>query len=99
MALITDGIGKLLKKHSFSSVVVLGDRFEMLAASIAVIPFRVPLIHFHGGSITEGAIDDSFRHAITKLSNFHMVETSDFKKRLIQLGEEKKIFMLPAPLL
>lgn len=98
MALITDGIGKLLKKHSFSSVVVLGDRFEMLAASIAVIPFRVPLIHFHGGSITEGAIDDSFRHAITKLSNFHMVETSDFKKRLIQLGEEKKnIYVTGAP--
>ena len=51
---------------------------------------RVPILHFHGGEITGGSYDDSMRHAISKLSNFHFVAEKTFKKRLIQLGEDKR---------
>ncbi len=98
MSEISKAIGEHLSQTSYDAVAVLGDRFEMLAAASAIVPFCVPIIHFHGGSITEGAIDDSFRHAITKLSHFHMVETEDFKNRLKQMGEpEGKIIVTGAP--
>ncbi|MEL1224935.1 MAG: UDP-N-acetylglucosamine 2-epimerase, partial [Candidatus Neomarinimicrobiota bacterium] len=87
---ISAAIGKVLSQNYYDGVAVLGDRFEMLAAASGVVPFCIPIIHFHGGSITEGAIDDSFRHAITKLSHYHMVETKEFKERVLQLGEPKK---------
>ena len=67
---------------------VLGDRFEMFAVASALVPFRVPLVHVHGGEVTLGAIDESFRHAMTKLSHLHMVSTGEYARRLRQLGEE-----------
>lgn len=98
MSKISAAIGKVLKQNHYDGVAVLGDRFEMLAAASGVVPFCIPIIHFHGGSITEGAIDDSFRHAITKLSHYHMVETEEFKERVLQLGEPKKnIIITGAP--
>ena len=68
---------------------MLGDRYEMLAAPCAAITFNIPIIHIYGGAVTEGAIDDLVRHSITKLSSFHLVATEEYKRRLIQLGEEK----------
>ena len=68
-------------------VVVLGDRFEIFAAAIASLVARVPIAHIHGGEVTHGSIDDSFRHAITKMSHFHFVATEEAKNRVIQLGE------------
>ncbi len=98
MSEIQKALGEYLSQTSYDGVAVLGDRFEMLAAASAIVPFCIPIIHFHGGSITEGAIDDSFRHAITKLSHYHMVETENFKNRLKQLGEpENKIVITGAP--
>jgi UDP-hydrolysing UDP-N-acetyl-D-glucosamine 2-epimerase len=98
MSHILQATGELLSETSYDAIAVLGDRFEMLAAASAIVPFCIPIIHFHGGSITEGAIDDSFRHAITKLSHYHMVETEDFKNRVLQLGEpESKIIVTGAP--
>jgi GDP/UDP-N,N'-diacetylbacillosamine 2-epimerase (hydrolysing) len=67
---------------------VLGDRFEILAAAIAAFVARIPIVHFHGGEITEGAIDDAFRHSITKMSSLHFVSTDEYRRRVIQLGEE-----------
>lgn len=69
------------------AVVILGDRYEMLAAASAVSVFKIPIIHLHGGEITEGAYDDAFRHAITKLSHLHFTATEEYRKRVIQLGE------------
>lgn len=69
-------------------LVVLGDRFEMHAAAAAAVPFRIPTAHLHGGEITAGAIDDAFRHAITKYSHLHFVATAEYRRRVIQLGEE-----------
>jgi UDP-hydrolysing UDP-N-acetyl-D-glucosamine 2-epimerase len=66
---------------------VLGDRFEMFAVASALVPFRVPVVHVHGGELTFGAIDDLFRHAMTKLSHLHMTSTEAYRRRVIQMGE------------
>lgn len=68
--------------------VVLGDRFEALAAAQAALVARVPIVHIHGGEITEGAIDDSIRHAITKMASVHFTSTEEFRRRVIQMGED-----------
>ena len=68
--------------------VVLGDRFEALAFAFSAFVKRIPIIHISGGEVTEGAIDDSIRHSITKFSHLHLVATEEYKKRVIQLGEE-----------
>lgn len=69
-------------------LVVLGDRFEMMAAALAALPFKIPVAHIHGGEVTHGAIDESLRHSITKLSHLHFVATEDYGRRVAQLGEE-----------
>lgn len=78
-------------------IFVLGDRFEMLSAAVAASPFLIPLVHHAGGSITEGAIDDSYRHCITKLSSFHFAETERHATRIRQMGEcEKNVYVTGA---
>lgn len=68
-------------------LLVLGDRFEILAAVTAAMIARIPIAHCHGGEATEGLIDESIRHSITKMSHLHFVATEEFAKRVIQLGE------------
>lgn len=68
-------------------VLVLGDRFEILAAATAAMLANIPLAHISGGEITEGVIDDSIRHAITKMANIHFPATEVYRRRVIQLGE------------
>jgi len=69
-------------------LVVLGDRFEMFSAALAALPYRIPMAHIHGGELTEGAMDDALRHAMTKLCHLHFVSTTDYARRVEQLGEE-----------
>ena len=69
-------------------LVVLGDRFEMYAATLAALPFLIPVAHIHGGEVTMGAIDDALRHSMTKLSHLHFVSTAAYGRRVEQLGEE-----------
>lgn len=69
-------------------LVLLGDRYEILAAAAAAMVTKIPVAHLHGGEITEGAVDDALRHAITKLSHLHFVAMDDYRRRVIQLGEE-----------
>ncbi len=69
-------------------LLVFGDRFDMIPAALAALPFLIPIVHLHGGEITEGAIDDSIRHCLTKLSHFHFVATEAYRARVLQLGEE-----------
>lgn len=80
--------GKLFKTERPDILLVLGDRFEMHAAALAAIPFHIPLAHIHGGELTYGAIDDYFRHSLTKLSSLHFVATKIYAKRIMQMGEE-----------
>jgi UDP-N-acetylglucosamine 2-epimerase (non-hydrolysing)/GDP/UDP-N,N'-diacetylbacillosamine 2-epimerase (hydrolysing) len=69
-------------------VVVLGDRYEILAAATAALIGRIPIAHIHGGEITEGAYDDAIRHSVTKMSHLHFASTEDYRRRIIQLGEQ-----------
>ncbi len=70
------------------AVVILGDRYEMLAIATAAAMLRIPLVHLCGGEITEGAIDDKLRHAITKLAGLHLVATEEYRRRVVQMGED-----------
>lgn len=69
-------------------VIILGDRYEMLAAASAAMIAKVPIAHIHGGELTEGLIDEAIRHSITKMSYLHFAATETYRKRIIQLGEE-----------
>jgi UDP-N-acetylglucosamine 2-epimerase (non-hydrolysing)/GDP/UDP-N,N'-diacetylbacillosamine 2-epimerase (hydrolysing) len=69
-------------------LLVLGDRFEMNTAVQAAVPFKIPIAHIHGGEVTIGAIDEAFRHSITKCSHLHFTSTREHANRVIQLGEE-----------
>ena len=68
-------------------LVILGDRYEMLATASAALIIRIPIAHIAGGAISQGAYDESIRHAITKMSHIHLTETERYRKRVIQLGE------------
>jgi len=79
-------------------LVVLGDRFEIFAACQAAMTHRIPIAHIHGGEITEGAVDDAIRHAITKMSHLHFTATESYRRRVIQLGEQpQRVFNAGAP--
>ncbi|OPH11082.1 UDP-N-acetylglucosamine 2-epimerase [Cylindrospermopsis raciborskii] len=79
-------------------LVVLGDRFEVLAAAQAAMIARIPMAHIHGGETTEGAFDEQIRHAITKFSQWHFVAAEPYRQRVIQLGESpERVFNLGAP--
>ena len=79
-------------------VVVLGDRFEIFAAAQAAMVLGIPIAHIHGGEITEGAFDDGFRHAITKMAHLHFVAHPSFAQRVIQMGEQPaSVFVTGAP--
>ncbi len=68
-------------------VLLAGDRFETLAAAQAAMMLRIPIAHIAGGEVTEGAIDESIRHAITKMAHLHFVAAEPYARRVIQLGE------------
>lgn len=79
-------------------VVVLGDRFEILAASSAALLARIPIAHLHGGELSEGAFDDALRHSITKMAQLHFVAAEEYRQRVLQLGEsEERVFNYGAP--
>jgi UDP-hydrolysing UDP-N-acetyl-D-glucosamine 2-epimerase len=79
-------------------VVLLGDRFEMLAAAIAALMLQIPIAHIHGGELTEGAIDDSVRHAITKFASLHFPATEVYRRRILRMGESPgRVFNFGAP--
>ena len=88
MGLATMGFARVYAQSRPDILVVLGDRFEMHAAALAALPATIPVAHIHGGEITAGAIDESLRHSITKLSHLHFVSTEKHAQRVIQLGEE-----------
>lgn len=80
-------------------VAVLGDRLEAFAMATAATILGVPIAHIHGGEITEGAMDDALRHAITKMSWLHFTSTAEHRDRVIQMGEEPdRVHFLGAPI-
>jgi len=91
---VSEAMGNALKKYprvheelESHIVVLLGDRYEMLAFAASATAQNIPIAHIHGGELTEGSFDDSFRHAITKMSHLHFTAAEEYRKRVIQLGE------------
>lgn len=80
--------GRLFDEYRPDILIVLGDRYEIMAVCIAAHFMRIPIAHICGGDVTEGAIDDAIRHSITKMSTLHFPDCEDSLKRIIQLGEE-----------
>ena len=79
---------KVFKKLKLDGIIILGDRYEAFFGAISSFLSRIPIIHIHGGEITEGVLDDTMRHVITKLSNYHFVSHYKYRKRVLQLGEK-----------
>lgn len=99
----TIGLGAISLSQAFSTerpdiLVVLGDRYEMLSGPAAALGFNIPVVHIHGGAVTEGAIDEVIRHALTKCSHLHLVSTEEYARRVCQMGEEDwRVIVVGAP--
>lgn len=92
------GFAKAYERLRPDMLLVLGDRFEALSAVSAAVPFKIPVAHIHGGESTEGAMDEQFRHAITKMSHLHFPAASVYADRIIQMGENPdSVFCFGAP--
>ena len=95
MAMI--GFADYFAERRPDALVALGDRYETLAVCCAAMNERIPIIHLYGGETTEGAVDEVIRHAITKLSYLHLTSTEEYRRRVIQLGEDpKRVFVVGA---
>jgi GDP/UDP-N,N'-diacetylbacillosamine 2-epimerase (hydrolysing) len=94
---IADGIrgcSEAFSKLQPDIIVLLGDRFEILAAATAALPARIPIAHIHGGEATEGLIDEAIRHSLTKMSHLHFVAAEEYRNRVVQLGENPSNVLL-----
>lgn len=97
MGLALISFSEYFNEEQPEALMVLGDRYETLAVCIAALNERIPIIHLHGGEATEGAIDEAIRNSITKLSYLHFTSTEEYRKRVIQMGENpKRVFNLGA---
>lgn len=93
-----EGFARAFARQRLDLVVVLGDRFEMLAAAVAALPFALPVAHIHGGEVSEGAMDNQIRHAITKLAHLHFASAEVHARRIAHMGEESwRIHAVGAP--
>lgn len=98
MAQVTSGLARAFADLSPDIIMVLGDRYEVLAAAQAALILGIPLAHLHGGETTEGAFDEAIRHAVTKMAHLHFVAAEDYARRVRQLGEsDDRVFNVGAP--
>lgn len=89
------GFADALSELKPDLIVLLGDRFEIFAAASAALVARIPLAHLHGGETTEGAFDEALRHSITKMAHLHFVAAEEYRRRVIQLGEQpERVFLV-----
>lgn len=97
LSLMLNGFADIFSEEKPDVVVVLGDRGEMLSATLAAIHLNIPVVHVHGGE-RSGTIDESIRHAISKLAHYHLVATNESRDRLIKMGEQQdNIHVVGAP--
>ena len=97
MANAVKGFAQRFREDRPDMVVILGDRTEMLGVAFAAMNERIPIAHIYGGEVTAGAVDDSVRHAITKMSYLHFTSAKAYRHRVIQLGEEpERVFNVGA---
>lgn len=88
MAVCLSGMADAFERLRPDILLILGDRYEILAVASAATVMRIPIVHIAGGAISQGAIDDNIRHAVTKLSSLHLTETEVYRQRVIQMGEQ-----------
>ena len=94
----TSDVSEALRELKPDLVLILGDRFELMSVVTAALPQLIPVAHIHGGESSEGAIDESIRHAVTKLSHLHFAATEVYADRIVQLGEENwRVHVCGAP--
>jgi GDP/UDP-N,N'-diacetylbacillosamine 2-epimerase (hydrolysing) len=95
MGLAMIGFADAFEQLQPDLIIVLGDRFEILAASATAMIACIPILHIHGGETTEGAVDEAIRHSITKMAHFHFVAAKEYRQRVIQLGEHpERVFQV-----
>lgn len=98
MAAALDGLAGAYHDLRPDFVLLLGDRYEILSAAAAALPFNIPIGHIHGGEVTEGAIDECFRHAISKMANVHFTAAAPYAARLVRMGEmPEHVLVVGAP--
>ena len=90
MNVYSEKFSKVFKENKPDILLVLGDRYEVFSIVLSAYLSKIPIAHLYGGEVTQGAMDDFFRHSISKASQYHFVAHKDYAKRLIQLGEDKK---------
>lgn len=88
VSIIQLSVAEIFKFYRFDGIVVLGDRYELFGITVPAFLYQLPIFHISGGEITEGAIDDSIRHAVTKLSHVHFVANEVFAENVSRMGEE-----------
>ena len=81
-------LSNLFKKKKPDILILMGDRYEILAPATAAVPFNIPIVHFYGGAVSLGAIDELVRHAVTKMSHLHLTAHDKYSSRLVKMGEE-----------
>ncbi|MBR1862718.1 MAG: UDP-N-acetylglucosamine 2-epimerase (hydrolyzing) [Ruminococcus sp.] len=97
MANAIRGSAERFREERPDMVIILGDRTEMLGIASAAMNERIPIAHLHGGEVTQGAVDDCVRHALSKMSYLHFTSTEVYRKRVIQLGEApERVFFVGA---
>lgn len=97
MSVALDRAGEWFEKNKYDLVIILGDRFEIMSFAIAAAMQKLPILHLHGGEATYANYDEFIRHAITKMSLYHFASCEEYKKRIIQLGENpNNVFNLGA---
>jgi UDP-hydrolysing UDP-N-acetyl-D-glucosamine 2-epimerase len=91
------GFSNIFSREDIDLIIVLGDRYELLAVCIAALINKIPIAHIHGGETTYGVIDDTIRHSITKMSSIHFPSIDLYAKRIIQMGENpERVFVVGA---
>jgi len=90
MSVVLNKMASFLSKNRPDLLIILGDRYEILASAIPFYFYKIPIAHIHGGELTAGSLDDGVRHCLTKISNIHFVANEQYKRRIIQLGENPK---------
>lgn len=87
MSIALAGFGEFFENNKYDLLIVLGDRYEIMAVAIAAAMQRIPILHLHGGEVTSGNYDEFIRHSVTKMSSYHFTGTEIYRNRVIQLGE------------
>lgn len=97
MSIALDGFGSYFENNRYDMLIILGDRYEMMAVATAAAMQKIPILHLHGGEITYGNYDEFIRHSITKMSQYHFTSTEIYRNRVIQLGESPdRVFYMGA---